>query len=562
MKILFFKVLSDFRNLRGVELHFDPKINTYVLIGNNGAGKSSLLEALSSIFQTLFLDGFQPFEFAFSLRFESEGRTIQIVNQLNSQPKFKLDNRDSNRNAILAYLPRRVICNYSGEENRINNLYYRPVWEQYEQRLKATSGGDALRMVFVDKDLWKIILFVIVAHQDRYQSFKTFLKDILHIGSVTQISIDIDITTLESWSDNPVSFYMRQLARRIQADGTITLPDINPDENEALFMFNHLSSARSLIKDIHVVFDNGGASDFLSEGEKKWMVVLFILEVISDEQSLVLLDEPDSHIHVARQNQMAELFRKAVNRDNIVTSHSPTLTAAFDQNEIIMLDRGPDGCAKVVDADKQKVISDITGGMWSLQRQNIFLSSNNDIILVEGKTDETFLSKALEIFHAKGRFRDQTYEFLPCGGASGVALLQKYFWPKENQHIYCFFDSDDAGWQGINSIFKPVKGKRFSSRNFGKAQKSGHIWVIPYPFPKRSAKSYNIEDYFPRRIFLHYVLSFCSLNEVFDKDKLKKAFEDDCNAGKLKADDFKKFSIVFELLDEIRAADAAGKDHI
>ena len=562
MKILFFKVLSDFRNLRGVELHFDPKVNTYVLIGNNGAGKSSLLEALSSIFQTLFLDGFQPFEFAFSLQFESEGRTIQIVNQLNSQPKFKLDNRDSNRNAILAYLPRRVICNYSGEENRINNLYYRPVWEQYEQRLKATSGGDALRMVFVDKDLWKIILFVIVAHQEHYQSFKTFLKDILHIGSVTQISIDIDITTLESWSDNPVSFYMRQLARRIQADGTITLLDINPDENEALFMFNHLSSARSLIKDIHVVFDNGGASDFLSEGEKKWMVVLFILEVISDEQSLVLLDEPDSHIHVARQNQMAELFRKAVNRDNIVTSHSPTLTAAFGQNEIIMLDRGPDGCAKVVDADKQKVISDITGGMWSLQRQNIFLSSNNDIILVEGESDEIFLSNALEIFKQKKHFQDQSYEFLPCGGADGVVLVRNHFHPKTNQRIFCFFDSDQSGWSGINKVFQREKGQLFNSSNFGRARKCRGIWVMPYPCHDKGIKDFNIEDYFPKSVFRRYLLTFNSLNTIVDKDSLKKLLKNDCRDRNLKVNDFKKFSAVFKLLADIRKADAAGKDHI
>lgn len=562
MKIHYFKVLSDFRNLRGVELRFDTTVNTYVLIGNNGAGKSSLLEALSSIFKTLFLEGFQPFEFAFSLSFESEGREIQIVNQLDSQPKFKIDDRDSNRNAISSYLPRRVICNYSGEENRINNLYYRPVWEQYEQRLKATSGGDALRMIFVDKDLWQIILFVIVSHQERYKNFKTFLKDILHLGGVDCIKLDVNKKALDDWSDNPVSYYMRRLAERIQPDGTINLPDINPDEYEALFMFNHLSSARSLINDIHIVFDNGGTSDFLSEGEKKWMVILFILEVISDEQSLVLLDEPDSHIHVARQSQMAEMLRNTVNRDNILTSHSPTLTAAFDRKEIVMLDLGPDGCAKVVDADKQRIVSKLTDGMWSIHKQNIFLASGKDIILVEGKTDETFLAKALETFKAEGRFYNQTYEFLPCGGADGVVLVRKHFRPKDNQRIFCFFDSDSSGWKGINSFFERGKENAFTSNSFGRARKNGGIWVMPYPSSKRSANNFNIEDYFPRRIFLRHVLSFRSLNDVLDKKRLKDAFEDDCNTGKLMPKDYKKFSAVFELLDDVKTADAAGKDHI
>ena len=43
MKLISFKVLSDFRNLKGIELKFNTQTNTYVLIGNNGAGKSSLL---------------------------------------------------------------------------------------------------------------------------------------------------------------------------------------------------------------------------------------------------------------------------------------------------------------------------------------------------------------------------------------------------------------------------------------------------------------------------------------------------------------------------------------
>ena len=56
MKLISLKILSEYRNLNGVELKFNPQTNTYVLIGNNGAGKSSLLEAVSSIF-SIFSDG-------------------------------------------------------------------------------------------------------------------------------------------------------------------------------------------------------------------------------------------------------------------------------------------------------------------------------------------------------------------------------------------------------------------------------------------------------------------------------------------------------------------------
>ena len=69
-----------------------------------------------------------------------------------------------------------------------------------------------------------------------------------------------------------------------------------------------------------------------------------------------------------------------------------------------MLDRTHDGHAQVVNADKQRVVSTLTDGKWTLQQQNIFLASNDDIILVEGETDEIFLSKALEVLQNQGQF--------------------------------------------------------------------------------------------------------------------------------------------------------------
>ena len=57
MKLISLKILSDFRNLNGLKLTFNAQTKTYVFIGNNGAGKSSLLEAVSSIFYSLYQGG-------------------------------------------------------------------------------------------------------------------------------------------------------------------------------------------------------------------------------------------------------------------------------------------------------------------------------------------------------------------------------------------------------------------------------------------------------------------------------------------------------------------------
>lgn len=562
MKLISFKVLSDFRNLKGIELKFNTQTNTYVLIGNNGAGKSSLLEAISSVFHSLFSGANPVFEFHFALVYDYEGHKVSIANKPTKALKMTVDKEEVDRNGIEPYLPQRIICNYSGEEMRIKHSYYDDLWRQYERRLKTAGGLNPLRMVFVDKDLWKIVLYIIIAQRNRYESFETFLTETIGVQNIDTIAIEIDGVSLGTWRDNPVCFYMRQLLGQIHADGTIAQEEMNPDDDEALTMFNYLSSARSLIRRLDISFNGGVDAQYLSEGEKKLMVVLFILEVISDERSLVLLDEPDSHIHVARKPKLVEMFKKAVNRENVLTSHSPSLTAKFDEKSIIMLDRTSDGHAQVVNVDKQRIVAELTKNQWSLQRQNIFLASNDDIILVEGWTDEAFLTKALEALQTDGNYIGDSYEYLPCGGADGVVRLKGHFHPKPGQRMICFFDNDAAGWKGINKVFEKTEGTAYKPTTFGRAKKKDDIWVAPFPCAKGKASNFNIEDYFPRRIFLHYILSFRSLNDVIDKDKLKSKMATDCQNNQIKKEDFKNFKAVFDLIEEIKAADTAGSDHI
>ena len=46
------------------------------------------------------------------------------------------------------------------------------------------------------------------------------------------------------------------------------------------------------------------------------------------------------------------------------------------------------------DKDKVAIVKELTNDMWSIQKQNVFLNSTDDILLVEGWTDEVYISKA------------------------------------------------------------------------------------------------------------------------------------------------------------------------
>ena len=75
MKLLALKITSEFRNLEGLNLRFDSTNDTYVIIGNNGTGKTNILEALSSVFSTLLS---HSTDFIFSFVFGSRCSFIML----------------------------------------------------------------------------------------------------------------------------------------------------------------------------------------------------------------------------------------------------------------------------------------------------------------------------------------------------------------------------------------------------------------------------------------------------------------------------------------------------
>ena len=77
MKLLTLKITSEFRNLENLNLSFDPANDTYVIIGNNGTGKTNILEAISSIFSVL-LNHSTDFLFSFVLRYEINDITYRV----------------------------------------------------------------------------------------------------------------------------------------------------------------------------------------------------------------------------------------------------------------------------------------------------------------------------------------------------------------------------------------------------------------------------------------------------------------------------------------------------
>lgn len=564
MKLISLKVNSDFRNLKGLKLSLSEKNDTYVLIGNNGTGKTNILEALSSIFSSLLLK--TPFEFSFSLRYRIGDDSFKVEHDISGGSTEYKKNSVVVTEGEMAY-PNRIICNYSGEDTRLWDNYYKKPYNDYIKNIKQRIAYDTLKMVYVDRSMWRYVLLSMMSARGENHAFDDFLTQKLYIKADDPVSVEmrIDETKLRSWHDNQVKLLIQTVAARLNVLGNNTSTDLtvfNPFDDQPRDLFSKYVGANDLISDITINYHGGVEAGYLSEGEKKMMVILFILEALADERTLVLMDEPDSHIHISRKAELNDMFTSMTNRSNLITSHSPTLTAKFKTDSIIMLDRKADGKVEIIDKNNVDLVSKLTEGIWTAQRQNIFLASHDDIVLVEGASDIVFIKAALDYFKSIGKYMDLSFEFIPCGGASHMKDFATIFKPKDGQMVFGFLDGDKAGRESMHKVIRcPDKdAKEWKVKKFGKAKKSGDVWFSFYPVwkGKKNAEDFNVEDYFTCQLFRKYIFSFSSLDTIKGKDGLKSKLEDECKEGKIATKFFEKFSTLFDHIKLIKEAEANG----
>ena len=215
-------IRSDFRNLKGLDLKFDTTHTTNIIIGNNGAGKSNILEAFSSIFGTLYYGDKPEFEFDFSLRYHTSlGNNVVISSIADRGFKMRVDD-----NLIpfsdKRFLPKRVICNYSGEDRRIYEAYYEKIYRDFYSQVVHSKGNDTLKMVYVDKDIWRTILLIMLVTRNEHEAYDSFFRDVLGLedNNAVSVKIQIDEKELERWkrNPNPAYFYIQALTDREATD--------------------------------------------------------------------------------------------------------------------------------------------------------------------------------------------------------------------------------------------------------------------------------------------------------------------------------------------------------
>ena len=589
-KSQFFKLkeltISGYKNIENLDISFEGQNGITVLIGNNGCGKSNILEALSSIFAGLYQEKLHCPNFNYRINYEISYHDIDIVFD-KQEYVITVDGNQISKTSLEkdkdVYLPKNVIACYSGEYMRLFDNYYKPYYDNYISIVKKEAKLPSLPLLYINKynlDIAKLTLFFY--DFSVFSDISSFCHDTLNIANIKNVTFTYsDDKKLLTWKDNEVLRLTKLLSNsdiiKIGEKETINyesfrrrLSSYDGNERE---LFHHLygatmSKKNRIIKDIDIELElNTGATintNDLSEGEKKYILMKVILETLADENSLLLFDEPDAHIHLSRKTDLGGVFEKYNNRENIITTHSPTMAVTFSSH---LLGLGVEnGHVVKIDNQKEKVVSRLTGNMWNVHEQNTFLASNKPMtLLVEGKTDKVHIEEAYK--HLKNDFPSLDFDVFSMNSSEHIREVliglscSEIKWHKQ---FVGNFDNDQAGQKDINSGFeKEQKEEKIKHVKYkdGVPSTSFYAFLLPKP-DGYTDKEFTIENCYDAS---KYEEAFCkavedkkgrfnnlSIDTIADNLKNKSKTILANKAKYFSPNDFEGFKPIFELIDKIR----------
>ncbi|MEH6458109.1 MAG: AAA family ATPase [Cocleimonas sp.] len=377
---------------------FDQNSPTTTVIGQNGVGKSNLIEIIVLIFRSIDLG--EKTEFSYTLIYECRGHDVQV--------RFDVDDAKKNivnidgvkksaaylKNNASEYLPMNVFTYYSGTNWRVEQLFLKHQTQFYK---RLTDGEESLlRRFFYCRDVHSFfVLLAFLVDED------SACKDILEKLDIESLDSVLFCLKKPYWFKNKPSEIMLKegdprfwYSRGVVKDFLNNLWDqsIAPIDNkesktidfrgrtenqERLYMFlpdrsslvdlkDKYANTADLFKNIEstyiadilesvevtVTLKNGKQLTFdqLSEGERQLLTVLGLMKFTRDDESLFLLDEPDTHLNPRWKLDYFKQIEKILNHkidggdktawdssQIILTTHDPIMLTSLHASQIRVL---------------------------------------------------------------------------------------------------------------------------------------------------------------------------------------------------------------------------------
>ena len=390
--------IPNHKGFIGFKITFDEKLPVTTIIGQNGVGKSNLIEIIISIYRAIDLG--ESTDFSYMLIYECRGHDIQVrfdvENKFNNSVVIDGDKKSFSflRKNANEHLPLNIFTYYSGTNERVEQLFVKHQTRFYDA---LTKGDDQLiRRFFYCRDVHSF--FVLLAFLvDDDPSCKQLLEQ-LHIASLDSVLFCLkkpywykgkpsDVMREEGdprfwYSRGVVKEFLDNLWRYAIApiDNTerkivdfrgrsenqdrlyLFLPDdgalkdLASEYPDTTSLFKNIESTyiADLLEDVQVTvtLTDGKKLTFsaLSEGERQLLTVLGLMKFTRDDESLFLLDEPDTHLNprwkLSYFDQIEKILDHKVEGSNlsawqtsqvVLTTHDPIMLTSLYARQIRVL---------------------------------------------------------------------------------------------------------------------------------------------------------------------------------------------------------------------------------
>ncbi|HRG19114.1 MAG TPA: AAA family ATPase [Flavobacterium lutivivi] len=389
--------IEEFKNLRDFSINLNEERMSTVLLGQNAAGKSNLLEALVIIFRDLDLDDRTSFNY--ELEYECNENVIKVEGNSTFTSKYKFTFLGSKKDGIkklldnpkaiakaeilrnkAQYLPKYVFSYYSGVSNRLLEHFDKHQKRFYDALLKnETNDNIPPRPLFYARLIHShFVLMAFYAFQE--EKINKFLEEYLNIIGLESV---LFVLKKPQWdgdimNGDPKFWFAKGVVKDFLNDlweasiGPIyhkakVREDFNkhPDQEqlylyisnqekleklakkygtnteffkslESTYISDLIQEVRVKVKKVNV----NGEITFkeLSEGEQQLLTVLGLLRFTKEDESLILLDEPDTHLNPLWKWKYMNLLEEYSGKDDtsqiLMTTHDPLVIGGLTKEEI------------------------------------------------------------------------------------------------------------------------------------------------------------------------------------------------------------------------------------
>ena len=345
-----------------------------ILIGENGTGKSTLLQTVLEIMMSFDSEAVEKqINYQYSLKYFYKGSTV-LLQRSKKQYSITIDEDlvcEGSYKTVKAKLassnksifPERISYFYSGLNDRaVDGMHRMNINYKKTCRNDIARYWNALYLAnheyegvfpkrkynYCTESLVPIYLIALLCGEDSFG--KKILHERCYINNIESISFflnvkkigemlhnNIDEVGIEgvldliSFIDDNFTEIMRNAYYPYGDTFMFDIRDITHIEADTISFFSFFEKLNTIFEaKIEVVVNVGGSSvscQDLSEGQRQLIKILGMLCICKDEDTLVLMDEPDAHMNPKWKYELKETIdvclKEARNTQAIIATHDP-----------------------------------------------------------------------------------------------------------------------------------------------------------------------------------------------------------------------------------------------